>query len=165
MALSLPALHVPTAAELLQVTDDVNGVWTDYSSTFAWTAASSNPTQGNSTYSARWRYVGLHTIRVCINLVLGSTFVAGSGVYSWSLPTAAADAHAYGAVGSIYILDSGTAVRIGHVVLSGLSSSLIVAYLVTTVTAGTNNVATQVGTGTQTWNTNDEIRIDFSYEI
>jgi hypothetical protein len=62
----------------------------DYAAyTPSWTAASVNPTLGNGSLTARWTRIGsqIHTMGT---LVLGSTSNGGTGVWSMSLPTAAA---------------------------------------------------------------------------
>lgn len=93
------------------VQGNVGDGWSTYALSI--TASTTNPTQGNSTYGARYRRINDHTVAVDIRVIVGSTFTAGSGVYMFSVPVAAADASGYGALGPAYILDNGTAEYIG----------------------------------------------------
>jgi hypothetical protein len=61
--------------------------WADY--TPAWTSTGSQPTIGNGTLAGRWIKIGTHvTFRA--SLLAGSTTTFGTGIYTLSLPTAAA---------------------------------------------------------------------------
>jgi hypothetical protein len=52
------------------------------------TALTTDPTLGNSVITGRWQLPHPSLILVWIRLVIGSTFVVGSGTYRWSLPVA-----------------------------------------------------------------------------
>lgn len=71
---------VLTAAQLNTY---VPQAWTAYTPTL--TALTTNPTLGNSTLTGKWVQAG-KTLHARINLTIGSTFVAGSGAYFFSLP-------------------------------------------------------------------------------
>lgn len=80
--------------------------FTDYSAGLAITAATTNPTLGNSTKTAWYKQVG-KTVHLGFQLNIGSTFAAGSGMYSFSLPVPAAHASMW--IGVARILDNGVA--------------------------------------------------------
>ena len=64
----------------------------DYAAyTPSWTASTTNPTLGNGSLVARWTRVG-RQIHYMGTLILGSTSNGGTGVWSMSLPVAAASA-------------------------------------------------------------------------
>lgn len=84
---SATAGTVGTAADFNNHRDALNtagGAWTAYTPT--WTASTTNPTIGSSTVSGRYRLVG-HTIDVRISITIGAGFSAGSGSYSFRLPS------------------------------------------------------------------------------
>lgn len=131
------------------------GPTVDYSGTFTFTASTTNPTKGNSTYTAKYAYLSTNRIIVDIRITIGSTFVAGTGIYIWSLPVASTAHAANATVGCLYILDSGVALRVGctiHNTVNGLQGIL-------------NGAGSPIGNTSQTWNTNDEIRITHIYEV
>lgn len=164
---TFPAGHVPTADEFEQLTDQIDSLtapgWFDYTtvapsggSAFALTATTTNPTQGNSTYSAHMRRSASGDIVfVRIYIVIGSTFSAGSGVYQLGLPYAMSSG-AIGTVGPMYILDNGTALRAG-VAIQGTSTSTLQLIINGAVTGVTHS-------SPQAWATGDEIRLSFAYE-
>jgi len=133
-----------------------SGDWTDYSGTFAWTASTTNPTIGNGTIVARWSYNHAHEVTVNVKIACGSTSTKGTGNYSFSLPVAATAADAKGATGSMWINDSGSAVR----------PSVVIANTTTTVQAyfGSNGnqlaSTTLLGTFTTT-----SLSFSFTYEV
>ncbi|MFD4921134.1 hypothetical protein ACFWNE_07420 [Streptomyces goshikiensis] len=61
------------------------GVWTTY--TPAWTATTADPSQGSGTKTGKWISYG-QMRHVMIQIVLGSGFSMGTGIWRWSLPTA-----------------------------------------------------------------------------
>lgn len=81
--------------------------WTNYSSTFTLTGSVSNPTLGNSTVAAYYRQsTSSDLVHVRIYLLIGSTFVVGSGDYRFSLPVPASAAEITGGIGVVYHLDA-----------------------------------------------------------
>ena len=158
---NLPALHKVTAAEMDAVLDQVETLtgagWFDYSSTFTLTAVSVNPTKGNSTYLARYRQpTGSDLVQVEVCITIGSTFVAGSGVYRFSVPVNASTGSASCAVGVGWIFDSGTANRTGVVRFDAVS---YVNWYLNGSTAAIDNT----GSGTA-WATGDKIAFSLTYE-
>jgi hypothetical protein len=152
---SFAAGDKPTAAQFFDQED-----WTDYSSTFTLTASTTSPTKGNSIYLAEWLKVGKKGIHVRIRIDIGSTFSAGSGNYRFSLPTTASTNASTSTVGSVWINDSGTALRMGVVTLDSIT---------TYATAWYQSAATAVGllgsggSGTA-WATGDVVIINFLFE-
>ncbi|MFE9845764.1 hypothetical protein [Streptomyces goshikiensis] len=61
------------------------GVWTSY--TPVWTATTTDPSKGAGTIAGKWIDYGQGT-HVMIQVVLGSGFSMGSGIWRWSLPSA-----------------------------------------------------------------------------
>lgn len=145
-----------TDAFLDQIESLTDPNWATYAG--ALTAVTTNPTLGNST--TKWRYrqpAGpADLVHVEHQLVIGSTFTAGNGVYRWSMPVnASADSLAC-ACGIAYIFDNGTANRIGVVKFE---------------TAGVVNIfrndqasaMTNAGPGTA-WATGDIVAFSIAYE-
>lgn len=159
--------HVPTADEFEQITDQIDSLtapgWFDYTtvapsggSAFTLTATTTNPTQGNSVYSAHMRRsASSDLVIVRIYIVIGSTFSGGSGVYQFGLPYAMAST-SLGTCGPAYILDTGTALRTG-IVIQGSSTSTLQIARDGAVTGVSHN-------SPQTWAAGDEIRMSFVYE-
>lgn len=86
--------------------------WTDYSSSFALTATTTNPTLGNSVLVARYRRpTGADVMDVQLGITIGSTFSPGSGSYRWSLPFAVQSFDLVACHGTI--TESGIALRVG----------------------------------------------------
>jgi hypothetical protein len=109
---SLAVGHEPTAAELKQITDQVDSLtspgWTDYSSTFAWTSSGTAPALGNGTKIAEYRRsASSDLVEVIIKLTFGTTSTYGTGVFFFSLPVTAATNAQVLPVGWAYALDSG----------------------------------------------------------
>ena len=96
--------EVVAAATMNQeIRDQFNSMfaaWTSY--TPAWTAATTNPVLGNGTLIGRYMKIG-RTVLFHINLITGSTTTYGSGVYSFDLPAAAANAGA-AMIGNAHLL-------------------------------------------------------------
>lgn len=159
-------LDIPTGAHWKAVFDQIASLtgsgWTDYTtvapaggSAFTLTAPTTNPTQGNSTYLARFRRPsGSDLVHVEVSITIGSTFVVGSGVYRFGLPFNAA-ASAVG-VGAGYILDTGTANRTGIV---RLGAAAYVTFFLNAALAAIDHT----GSGTA-WAAGDIIQFSFSYE-
>lgn len=91
------------------VQNNVGDAWSTY--TLSITGATTNPTQGNSTYGARYRYLNDHTVVAVVRVQVGSTFSVGSGFYSFSLPVNPAEGSGYGAMGSCYVLDNSSGIE------------------------------------------------------
>jgi hypothetical protein len=145
------------------VQNNIGDAWTDYSASFALTANVTNPTKGNSTYSARYRQLNDHTIVYTVRISIGSTFSAGSGIYSFSVPVASSDSGMYGAAGAAWINDSGTTIRVGTVFAASASTVQIVIPKGTLTNGGeSSNVTNSVP---QTWATNDSINFTIVYEV
>ena len=125
------------------------GESTSYTPT--WTASGSAPTLGNGTLIGRSCRVGL-LVFVQIQFTFGSTSAAGTGVWSFSLPTAAASTTFPGALSAV-LLDSGTA----HYVAAGrLATTTTVS-----VVADTSN---GIGDGSPfVWATGDTVTIEGWY--
>lgn len=83
--------EVVTAAKMnTHVRDNLKAIgdaWTSYVP--SWTATTTNPTLGNGTLTGKYLQAGKLVI-FRIELTIGSTTTAGSGVYSLSLPVATA---------------------------------------------------------------------------
>ncbi|PAZ15689.1 hypothetical protein CLM62_12900 [Streptomyces sp. SA15] len=87
--------EVVSAAVMNQeIRDQFNSMfaaWTSY--TPVWTASTTNPVLDNGTLIGRYMKIG-RTVYFHINLTTGSLTTYGSGVYSFSLPVASANAGA-----------------------------------------------------------------------
>src|SRR5689334_12158157 len=101
---------------LADIATALTSPWVDWSSSFTITASPTPPTQGASTYTARYTRTG-KLIFYQFKVVIGAGFAAGSGTYIFGIPFAghAADEQ----VGAAYMLDSGTANRTGVCAISG----------------------------------------------
>lgn len=91
-----------TAAFINSILSWINGTSTSYSP--ALTATTTNPTLGNSTLAGQYVRIG-DLVYFRIQLTIGSTFTAGTGVYLLSLPVASAVGANF-AIGSGFILNS-----------------------------------------------------------
>lgn len=145
-----------TDALLDQIESLTDPGWSTYAG--ALTAVTTNPTLGNST--TKWRYrqpAGpADLVHVEHQLVIGSTFTAGSGVYRWSMPVNASTDSLACATGIAYIFDNGTANRIGVVKFETAS----------VVNIFRNDQAaalTDAGPGTA-WATGDKVTFSIAYE-
>lgn len=88
------------------------GPWIDFSGAFNIGGSITNPTKGNSIYTARYQQMGKTTY--CTFYVnVGTTFAPGSGSYFFSLPVPAVTS--VFATGAAYMLDNGVAHRTGVV--------------------------------------------------
>jgi hypothetical protein len=79
---------MPLAGDIIRASDLGSDPWAAYTPT--WTASTTNPTLGNGTLTGAWTQIGA-TVHFRIVLTFGSTTNVGSGTYTWTLPTAAAD--------------------------------------------------------------------------
>lgn len=84
---SMPAGHLVVAADM-DAYENITGVWTDYSSSLAWTATTTNPVLNNGTKFARYIQCGKLVIYTGV-INMGSTTTFGTGVWLISLPVAA----------------------------------------------------------------------------
>jgi hypothetical protein len=125
----------------------------DWSTSFTITASPTPPTKGDSTYSARYTRVG-KLVFFEFKVTIGSTFVAGSGTYSFSLPFAAHAADEQ--VGPAYMLDSGTANRTGVCAITGTSGLSV-------FRDGLATALSDTGPGTA-WAAGDQVRCSITYE-
>lgn len=133
--------------------------WVDYSSSFTLTATTTNPTKGNSTYTAHYRRPsGSDLITVRVKLLIGSTFAAGSGTYLFLLPVAASTNSINGSAGAALVNDNGTA----YVdFIATLQDSTHV--WLTRASVDLGGPLDNTGPGTA-WATNDGIRFQIDYE-
>lgn len=104
---------------IADVTDSINALvapgWTDWSSSYVITGTTTSPTLGNSTVSAFYRYSSSSdVIDYKSRIIIGSTFSAGSGQYSWNLPVVSVNDGCPG-VGTSHVLDNGTGFYPGNV--------------------------------------------------
>ena len=142
---------VPTGDDWDNVLDELTAIsaaWTAYTPT--WTA-SVNPAIGNGTIVGSYRRVG-KTVNAVAKITMGSTTTFGTGTYVISLPVTAVSAVL--AVGSLYILDSGTANRSGICLTNSTTS-------VQMVSSADGDVGPTVP---QTFAANDIILVSITYE-
>jgi len=105
---SSSSFGIPTADEIQQY---LEAGWTDWSSTFAWTASTTNPTLGTgSSVTALWRYKNAFEVQAYVYVQMGTTYNKGSGNYLFTVPVPAAFA-TRGAVSLLRFNDSGSATR------------------------------------------------------
>lgn len=119
----------------------------------SWTGATDNPAIGDGTLSGRYMKVG-KMVHVWVRMLAGSTTTFGTGAWFFSLPFAPAT---FGTqVGSIRVLDSGTAFRTG---------------VAQTLSDGTARVQATIDSDTasidsgrpMTWASGDELYISITY--
>jgi hypothetical protein len=124
----------------------------------AWTAytpTNTNVTLGNGTQVARYQRIG-RTIYVKYNLTFGSTTSYGGNV-SIGLPVAAAATGQ--SVGSVSILDTGTANYVGVALVTESATVATIHHSVPGSNAGAVNA-----TAPMTWTTGDVLRMTVIYE-
>lgn len=160
--------HVDRSDEkeaILDQLDSLTGAgWTDYTTTapsggqaFTLSAVTTPPTQGNSTYLARYRRpAGSDLCVMEFYILVGSTFSAGSGVYRFLVPFNASANAILCATGTGFILDTGTANRTG--ILRFEAAGYVNWYLNASASAIAN-----AGSGTA-WATGDIIAGTIAYE-
>lgn len=135
-------------------TNVTTGAWNTYTPT--WSAATTQPVLGNGTMVGRYAQVGRIYIAE-INLTPGSTTTYGSGIYTFSLPTQAANA------GATYI---------GHVELLGTArwgGQFVVSPNATGATpffpaVGDPRLTAQTPTAPETFASGSSLRITVVYE-
>lgn len=79
----------PASTWNTEIRDALTGIqaaWVSYTPT--WGATTTNPTLGTTTVAGNWRQIG-KTVDARIQIAVGSSFTAGAGTYTFSLPTAA----------------------------------------------------------------------------
>ncbi|MER7002201.1 hypothetical protein ABT297_04020 [Dactylosporangium sp. NPDC000555] len=158
----LPAGHVVTAAELKQITDQIDSLtapgWTPYGTAGTIIGASvTNPALGNSTWAARYRRAAGSDIVFCEGrIAIGSTFAPGNGVYRFAVPFNASSSAVANVVGQGFIFDAGTANRQGTIRFE--SAGFFNIYLHDSFSGVTN-----AGSGTA-WATNDVIAWSLAYQ-
>ena len=116
-----------------------------------WTAGVTNPVLGNGTLSGSYDLVaGLCTYSV--SFTAGSTTTFGTGDWSFSAPFAAIGAN----VGSVWVLDSGTAYYVGICIINSGSS---------TIQCYTNAASGYRSTVPMTWATGDQLQLTITYPV
>lgn len=84
--------------------------WTDYSTSMVIDGATTDPTLGNSTLQALYRRCEeSDVVDFTFKLTIGSTFSAGSGIYTFSLPIDMMSPQIW--TGPAIVFDTGTAMR------------------------------------------------------
>lgn len=134
------------------------GAWTSYTPT--WTATSVNPTLGNATLTAKYKELDSKTLALSIYLSFGSTSAAGTGGWSFSLPSGKTAITGRVQILAGHILDNGTAhfVAIGKVNSAATAvSEIIVADSTGTRIAGAGLPVT--------WATGDTLSLSGIIEI
>lgn len=128
----------------------IGDAWASYTPT--WTAASVNPTLGNGSITGNYMSAGKLTF-YRIKVTFGSTTAAGTGAYSFGLPTAAIELRM--PCGAVTAFDnSGSTTDTGQV--SVIGSNTVAAY---------NNAGSRFSpTVPYTWANGDTIIIAGSYE-
>lgn len=128
--------------------------WSAYTPT--WTALTTNPTLGNGTISGEWIQFGGAggTVHFNIMLTFGSTTTAGSGIYLFSLPTAAKRVMPF-PVGNGVILDVSTGVPAYYTTRLGTSSLNV---------ALASDAGVSASNGTIAFATGDRIEMSGTYE-
>ena len=115
-----------------------------------WSGTVTNPTVGNSSVSYNFGMNGNYC-KVTIQVIIGSTFVAGSGLYGFSMPYLATG----NATGTITIVPPSGNTIVGATTLSAGSSTM---YSILQGTTGNWSQAT-------TLNPNTVIYIDITYPV
>ncbi|WP_282204551.1 hypothetical protein [Kitasatospora fiedleri] len=133
------------------------GAWTAYTPT--WTAVTTNPTLGNGSLVARWCRTG-RKVTFAGSLTFGSTSNGGTGIWSMSLPVAAA-ANGILMLGDCDYIDAGSNEYLGKAqIVSGAST---VGFIVKTATSSSssNNVSNSVPVGASS---NTRLHWNITYE-
>lgn len=128
--------------------------WTDYSSAFTITAATTSPTKGNSTYNARYKQVG-KSVDYGFSISIGSTFSPGAGIYFFPFPVPVNVASIVTRSGPAVILDNGVQYRTA--VLNTYTTTQLAIIL------PNGNFIDSTGSGTA-WAGGDIIKGSISYE-
>lgn len=147
-----------TATQLnVQVRDAFTGlqdVWDIYGPT--WGSSGTPPAIGDGSILGRFMQVG-RTIHYSIVLIWGTTTTAGTGQYTFTLPTTARQGIPFAVgIGTSYDT-SGTVFRPHHVILTGAAGGFTVGMI--------NDAGSRVGaTSPYTWATGDTINLAGTYE-
>jgi hypothetical protein len=143
--------ELPDADKFIEITNYMTAstsAWTTYTVTWSGGAGVS---LGNGTLVGKYRQLG-KTVQVKIKLVAGSTTTFGSTVWSFSLPVTALSTSVE--VGSLYMLDSGTANRSGSCLLNTTTTLFCI-----------TSADTDVGPSTpQAWANGDALVACITYE-
>lgn len=149
--------HIVTAVALNELT---HSDWTTYTPT--WTAVTTNPTLGSTTITGRWKLLDSHTgiAQISIVITTGGAWNAGSGAYSFSLPSGWTAATGRLQIGSGHVLDSGTT----HFVAAPkvLTGGTTISEVPVGDAAGNKLLSNSVPV---TWATNDQINLGILLEI
>lgn len=138
-------------ANLLTTAGDLGGAWKDW--TISWT----NLTVGSGTVVSKYMQIG-KTIHYRISFVFGAGSAVGN--VSFSLPVTAATQNIYTPIGSVSLLDSGTASFQGNVINPTNTTGKVYSLNSAPFAAQTELSATSPFT----WTTNDAIVISGTYE-
>jgi hypothetical protein len=128
---------------------------------FTWLGSVSNPTLGNSAVVARTCRQPGRIQLWSINISIGSTFVAGSGAWTFPLPVTPADPNGFGQTGTVWANDSGVKVM---GMFYDIESSKINLFRLSN-TGTTPWSATALTFADWTPNTNDSFKMSGWYEV
>lgn len=132
--------------------ETVLSYWTEYKPD--WQAPTTRPAIANGILTGRYVKQG-NTIIVQIKLVAASSTTFGSGQWFFTLPSPIAS-HGFTAVGSAYLIDSGTTKSIGVALATAGDSR---------VSVQTHSSANPVRSDTPwTWASGDELHVELVYE-
>ena len=120
----------------------------------AWAASDTAPALGNGTVVGKYTRKG-NSVTVRITQTMGSTTTFGRGAYRWSLPLTSADDGAH-AIGSVWVDDSGTAIRVGVAVVDP-NTRAVHCYADAAGGEYTDRIP-------QRWANRDSIRIEVTYQ-
>lgn len=157
---TMAALHVPTAAEFEQITDQVDSnraaTWTNYTPT--WTA-SVNPAIGNGAIAGRYRRpTNSDLVHFTVRILMGGTTTYGTGVWSVGLPASPAPS----ATALTHLVASGTAYDSSSGVTVPLSTRTASGAMIIGTASGPGSVATS--TVPFTWASGDILTLNGFYE-
>lgn len=136
------------------------GAWTSYTPTL--TAVTTNPTLGSSTVSGRYKLLDANTGIVVVKMVVttGGAWNAGNGEWKFSLPSGWTASANLENVGSVHILDSGTA-RFSGVCMVQPGATVIYPIPIGDSTGD----RTLKHNNPVTWATNDQIDLQITVEL
>jgi hypothetical protein len=118
----------------------------------SWTAATTDPSLGNGSWTGRYRQYGKH-VEGTIRILMGSTTTFGAGAYRFLLPVAAFSSLNY-AIGTAFLNDASAGTQTGVLVLVDSTHARINCQAVGQITP----------TSPFTFANGDEILIAFNYE-
>lgn len=148
---------MPSGSKVTASIFDPTVGWTDFSASLAITSQSStDPTKGNSAYKAKYQFVG-KIVHYAFQVIIGSTFSAGSGAYRFNLPVSPNTTLGPN-IGSAYVNDVSTARYVGFCHL--YSQTGFVEIFIA------NGTSTAIGSGGPgaAWATGDIIEAQITYE-